>query len=67
MAKKTPGLTDDLRTAIRETGLTHYRIGKDAGIAPDIIGRFVRGERDLRLETASKICDVLGLKLTKKK
>ena len=56
-------LVDALKRAIVDSGLTHYRIAKDAGVTPDVIDRFVRGERDLRLETAGKIASVLGLSL----
>lgn len=56
-------LVDALKRAIIDSGLTHYRIAKDAGVTPDVIDRFVRGERDLRLETAGKIAAVLGMAL----
>jgi plasmid maintenance system antidote protein VapI len=65
MAKRKT-IADVLRNAIRESGLTHYRIAKDAGIKPDMIDRFVFGKRDLRLGTAAKIADVLGLELVKR-
>jgi plasmid maintenance system antidote protein VapI len=65
MVKKLKAIDEQLRAAIRDSGLTHYRIGKDAGVAPHIIDRFVSGERDLRLATAAKIGKVLGLGLTK--
>ena len=41
-----------LRAAIAASGLTHYRLGKDAGVSPTVIDRFVSGERDLRLDMA---------------
>ena len=37
--KKEPGsmtVCDQLRAAIRGSGKTHYRIGKDAGVKPEI-------------------------------
>ena len=58
------GMIDaDLRAAIVESGLTHYRIAKDAGVSPDVITRFVTGERDIRLGTAAKVAAALGLEL----
>lgn len=66
MAKK-PNIVDALRKAIRESGLTHYRIAKDAGISPDQLDRFIRRERSLTIDTAAKVADVLGLELTKRK
>jgi transcriptional regulator with XRE-family HTH domain len=60
-AKQT--ITEQLRQAIHDSGLTHYRIGKDAGIKPEIVARFARGERDVRAETFAKIAAALGLHL----
>lgn len=63
---KTPARIDDvLRQAIRASGLTHYRIAKDAGIATAILDRFMSEERDMRLATAAKVAQVLGLKAVK--
>ncbi len=58
---------DQLKAAIAESGLSHYRIAKDAGIRPEMIARYVKGERDIRSETFAKIAMVLGLELTAKK
>jgi plasmid maintenance system antidote protein VapI len=55
---------DQLRQAIDASGWTHYRVGKEAGIKPEIVARFVRGERDIRAETFAKIALALGLELT---
>lgn len=62
--KSTKTLIDDqLRTAIRESGLTHYRIAKAAGITPDQVARFVAGERELRSSAFAAIAEALGMKL----
>ena len=58
-------LVDGLRQAITESSLTHYAIGKASGVDTAIIDRFMSGERDIRLETAGKIAESLGYKLTK--
>ena len=65
-SKQPPSIADQLRRAIRESGLTHYRIAKDAGIRPEILDRFVSGERDVRLETAAKVARALDLELRKR-
>jgi hypothetical protein len=57
-----------LRQAIKASGLTHYRLGQDAAVAPSQIDRFMLPasdprHRDLRLATAAKIAAVLGLEL----
>ena len=66
MAKrqKTPrNVCDQLRRAIRQSGKTHYRVGKDAGIKPEIVTRFVTGARDITGKTFAKLAAALGLTL----
>jgi hypothetical protein len=55
-----------LRQAIKASGLTHYRLGQDAAVAPSQIDRFMLPpadprHRDLRLATAARIATVIGL------
>lgn len=59
--------TDDLRKAIKESGLTHYRLGQITELSPSVIDRFVEGRRDLYLSTASRLADALGLEVTARK
>jgi transcriptional regulator with XRE-family HTH domain len=65
-ARLRPKLTDALRTAINEGGVTRYRIAKDTGILETSLSRFMRGETSLRLDKADLLADYLGLKLVKK-
>jgi plasmid maintenance system antidote protein VapI len=61
---RTPrSVCDQLRDAIRDSGKTHYRIGKDAGLKPEIVARFVRGQRDITGQTFAKLAAALGLTL----
>jgi len=55
-------IVDQLKSAIRDSGKTDYRIAKDAGIGPEQVGRFLAGS-DIRISTAAKICAALGLQL----
>ena len=64
---KTLGLAESLRTAIRNSGQTIYAVSKGSGVANPITLRFMSGERDIRFETAEKLCAYLGLKLVKDK
>ena len=61
--KRKTDLAREIRKAIRESGLTPYRVATDADVDRSIMTRFVNGERGLTLDTASRICDVLGLEL----
>jgi Helix-turn-helix len=54
-------ISGQLKHAIVASGLTHYAIGKAAGVSSGMILRFMAGERDLRLETLDKIAAALGL------
>ena len=58
-------LAEDLRKAISDSGSTHYAIGKAASVDIASIDRFMSGERDMQIMTASKICAVLGYGLAK--
>lgn len=62
-AAASPPLDVALREAIQASGLTHYAIGQAAGVSPGQTDRFVSGERDLRLGTAARIGEALGLVL----
>lgn len=61
--KQSEMIDDQLRQAIKDSGLTAYRIAADAGIAIPVVARFISGERDLRLATAAKVARVLCLEL----
>jgi len=63
--KKTDTLADQLRAAIEDSGLTAYRIGIETGLPAPTISRFIKSERDLTLETASRIAAYLGLRLVR--
>jgi len=56
-------LSDALKQAIRESDMSVYQIAKRAGISQIMISRFLSGERDIRLATADKLANTLGLKL----
>jgi transcriptional regulator with XRE-family HTH domain len=63
-AKADPNdLATRLRDIIRGRRLTAYAVARDAGMDPGMVQRFLTGERDLRLESAAKICTALGLRL----
>ena len=63
-------LARQLKSAIRDSGLTVYEIAKRAGMAPDSLYLFLNSDkkkrRDIRLATAGAIAEVLGLELTKR-
>jgi transcriptional regulator with XRE-family HTH domain len=66
-SRRKPTMTDVLKAAIAESGLTRYRIAKDTGIDEAALMRFMRGETSLRLDRADVLAEYLGLELTKRK
>jgi len=44
-----------------------YRLAKNSGVSEPVLSRFISGQRDITLTTASKITEALGLVLMPKK
>ncbi len=57
-------LSEALRSAIRQSAQSADEIAEKAKVSPMIVSRFMSGERDIHLETADRLADVLGVKLT---
>lgn len=67
---KTPAtLSEWLRVAIANSGLSVYAIAKGAGVEQAVIHRFMSSDRDIRrdirMATADKLATFLGLELRK--
>jgi transcriptional regulator with XRE-family HTH domain len=59
-----PGsLSETLKKAIRNSGKSEEQIANEAGVAPIVVSQFLAGDRDIRMATADKLAEVLGLKL----
>jgi transcriptional regulator with XRE-family HTH domain len=59
----TGTLSKALREAIRGSDKSVYQIAKAANVSQIVVSRFLSGERDIRMETADRLAEVLGLKL----
>ena len=68
MAKKPRLISDQLRQAIRDSGLTRYRIAKETGLSQVTLSRFFNGERGLTLKALDKlgVCLQLTVNLGRK-
>ncbi len=69
MPKQTTGdlpLIRQLREVIRNSGQSLNQLARASGIGPDQLSRFLRGERTLTLPAVAKVCDALGLELTRR-
>jgi transcriptional regulator with XRE-family HTH domain len=56
-------IIDELKAAIRASGLSYNQLETEIGLGRGIISRFVKGQRDIGLETAEKVAEHFGLHL----
>jgi transcriptional regulator with XRE-family HTH domain len=66
-AREAKTVTGQLRESIRQSGLNQHELSRACGVGPDILSRFLRGERDMRGRTIDKLCKALGLRLVQGK
>ena len=57
-------LAGQLRKAIRDSGLSLYAVAKATNTPYAAIHGFANGHRDIKLETAEKLAELFGMKLT---
>ncbi len=67
MAKKPrqSRLVEQIREAVRESGMGIRELGRAAEVDPSRISRFMRGESSIDVAAASAICEALGYELVK--
>jgi transcriptional regulator with XRE-family HTH domain len=63
MARKTIDLEEQFRRAIKDSGLSLYRLAKMTGVSHGVMSNFINGHRTLTLKTAAKLAPVLGVEL----
>lgn len=57
-------LSDQVRRAVEECGLSRYRISKTLDIAESTMSRFMTGKGGLSLEVLDALADLLNLNIT---
>jgi hypothetical protein len=57
---RVPRISDQLAALIRSSGQLPTDLARDAGVAPSVLTRFLRGERGLSSESIDRIADALG-------
>jgi transcriptional regulator with XRE-family HTH domain len=56
-------LRSTIAARIKSMGYTLGSLGREVGVDPSIISRYVRGERDVEAATFDRLCGALGLVL----
>jgi transcriptional regulator with XRE-family HTH domain len=62
--REGPGLVEQLREAIRGSGLSLNQLSRECSVGRDRLSRFLRGDRDLTVAAAEQICRALHLGLS---
>ena len=57
-------LTDQLRQAIRDAGVTRYKISQETGIYESTLSKFIHGERGLSMDSLDRLGEYLKLEIT---
>ena len=63
MGKRLSDIEQQLRKAIRQSGMSRYRLSKLTGVSDGVLCNFVTGKRGLTLKTAAKLAKALRLEL----
>ena len=61
--KKPKTLSDQLRRAIEQSGMSRYRLAEESGVDAASLCRFVAGQTGLTLKNIDRIGQVIGLRL----
>lgn len=62
--QKRMKLSDQIRRAVDECGMTRYAIAKETGISNATLSRFMSGERGLPMKTLDVLAELLNLNIT---
>jgi predicted transcriptional regulator len=66
MPKIEGKLAAKIRAAIKADNRTIYALALESGTSRKQLGLFMRGESDMTLTIAARLCEVLGLELVEK-
>jgi len=61
MAKRTKRISDQLRQAIDDSGMTRYRISIETGISETALALFYNGQRGLSMKALDALGEYLQL------
>lgn len=64
MGKRRVKLSEQIRRAVMDCGMTRYAISKATDIDQATLSRFISGERGLPMKTLDVLADFLDLNLT---
>ncbi len=63
MAKRRVKLSEQIRRAVKASGLSQYRVSKELDVSESTISRFVSGKGGLSMEYLDALADLLDLNI----
>ncbi len=63
MAKRRVKLSEQIRRAVKASGVSQYRISKDLDVSESTISRFMSGKGGLSMEYLDALSDLLDLNI----
>jgi ribosome-binding protein aMBF1 (putative translation factor) len=63
MTRRRDKLTDQIRRAINESGVSRYRLWKETGIDQATLSRFMAGKAGMTLKSLDVLADALRLRV----
>jgi len=63
MSRKSKLITEQIRQAIKDCGITRYRIAQERGISESTLSQFFNGNRGLSMEALDAIGQYLELEV----
>ena len=61
--RKQVDLAKQIKAAYSKSGMTRFMLAKRSGASYAIVHRFISDDRGITIDTASKLCETLGLEL----
>ena len=61
--RRLKSMTDQIRQAIDDSGLTRYRISQETGIDESALAKFYNGHRGLSMDALNRLGKFLGLRI----
>ena len=66
IVKQASSLTDVLKNAVIESGISYKALSRETGVARASIQRFVDGRQSIRLDMADRLAAFFGLNLVER-
>ena len=61
MPQQRTQFSEEIRQAIRDSGMYMFEVAKAVRIAPSALSRFMSGERGLQIHTLDRLAELLDL------